>query len=141
MKFTNTNMSFIKILMMLIIVGLLVFSSVSTNVNPNTGADSGIQVEYTAVVKNISTSGDTRFYWYDIESKTIINPNDEHNWFFALPENVPEDKLATEKWVDLIMSNQVSVFKITGTRAEDDCEYYGPENCVQNIAVEKIKII
>jgi len=99
------------------------------------------EVLYYAKVKQISTSGDTRFYWYDTKLKRTINPDNQYSWFWAMPENVPSDPKATDEWVAKIKNNQDSVFKITGVREKEDCGYYDAQHCVQSIKVKSIKIV
>lgn len=99
------------------------------------------QVTYLAKVKKISTSGDAQFWWYDNTSKTIVDPNNQYAWFFALPSDVPKDSEATDKWVKFIQDNQDSVFKITGTRGNDDCEYWGQDHCIENINIKSIELL
>lgn len=98
------------------------------------------KVTYYAELARFSTSGDMRFYWYDIAKKQRINPNDEYSWFFALPTKVPADEKATNDWVKYIEDNKTAVFKITGTREADDCGYYGPDHCIQSVNIDKIEV-
>jgi hypothetical protein len=105
-------------------------------------------VEY-ATLKKISTSGEARFFQYDIETKELViddNPRyaeDNISWFFAMPENVPDepDYIITDRWVKFLKDNADAVFKIIGMREEDDCGYYGPEHCVKNIEVKSIEVV
>lgn len=99
------------------------------------------KITYYAKVKQISTSGDVRFYWYDTESKQIKDSGNQYAWFFALPKNVPDDSVATDKWIKFIKDNQNSVFKITGVKETDDCDYYGSEHCIENIDVKTIEVV
>lgn len=96
---------------------------------------------YFGYLKHSSTSGDTQFYWYDTKAKSIKNSNDQYAWFFALPQLVPDDEITTNNWVKFIEENKDSVFKITGTRLNDDCDYYGPEHCIENIDVKTIQVV
>lgn len=98
------------------------------------------KVEYYAELKRFSTSGDMRFYWYDMDKKQRIKPDDEYSWFFALPTKVPSDEKATADWVKYIDDNKNAVFKISGTREPDDCDYYGPDHCIQSVNIESIEI-
>lgn len=99
------------------------------------------EIVYLARVKQISTSGETRFYWYDSKLKRIIAPDNQYSWFWAMPENVPSDSKATNEWVAKIKSKQDSVFKITGVRGKDDCEYFDAQHCIQSIKVRSIEIV
>jgi hypothetical protein len=42
--------------------------------------------------------------------------------------------------VKFIKDNVNSVFKITGTRDQDDCDYWR-DHCVQNIDIKKIEVV
>ncbi|MDD3002485.1 MAG: hypothetical protein PHS06_01285 [Candidatus Shapirobacteria bacterium] len=99
------------------------------------------QIIYYAKVKQTSTSGDMRFYWYDTELKQIKDVNNQYAWFFALPEDTLNNNESNNKWVIFIKDNQNSVFKIVGTRLKDDCDYYGPDHCIENINIETIEIL
>lgn len=99
------------------------------------------KVTYFAGLKRFSTSGDMRFYWYDVAKKQRINPDDEYSWFFALPTKVPYDEKATEDWVKFIEENKTAVFKITGTRIPNDCGYYGPDHCIKSVNIDTIEIV
>lgn len=99
------------------------------------------EIVYYAKLKRISTSGDARFYWYDVDKKEIIDPDNQYTWFFALPTNVPNDSKATDDWIKYIKDNEDSIFKIRGTKKEDDCDYYGQGHCVQSININEIEVI
>lgn len=96
---------------------------------------------YYGYVDKISTSGEARFRWYDTKTNKIKNPDDQYAWFWVMPVNVPEDTALTDKWIKFINDNIDSVFKITGTRGKDDCDYYGPNHCVENIDVKTIEVV
>lgn len=98
------------------------------------------KVTYYAELARFSTSGDMRFYWYDIAKKQRVKPDDEYSWFFALPTKVPANENATDDWVKYIEDNKTAVFKITGTREPDDCDYYGPDHCIQSVNIDKIEV-
>lgn len=100
----------------------------------------GSKVTYHAELKRFSTSGDMRFYWYDLRKNQRVNPDDEYSWFFALPPDVPYSDKATDKWVKFIEANKTSIFKIIGRREPDDCGYYGADHCIQSINIEDIEI-
>ncbi len=98
-------------------------------------------VLYYAKLKRWSTSGDMRFYWYDNKTKQIVDSDDPYSWFFALPEVVLNDPNAADQWVKFIQNSKDSVFKITGTRLEDDCDYYGPKYCIESVDIKKIEVV
>ncbi len=88
----------------------------------------GSRVTYYATLARFSGSGDMRFRWR--------NSND---WFFALPKDVPFDEAATDRWVNFIADNAGALFKITGTREENDCSYYTqPMRCIVSVNIDKI---
>ncbi|PIZ66191.1 hypothetical protein COY15_01645 [Candidatus Roizmanbacteria bacterium CG_4_10_14_0_2_um_filter_39_12] len=58
-----------------------------------------------------------------------------------MPANVPSDREAIDKWIKYLHDNQEATFKITGTKGEDDCDYYGPDHCIENIDAKKIEAI
>lgn len=101
----------------------------------------GLPITYEAKIKSWSTSGDIRFYWYDVKTNKIINPEDQFSWFFAIPSLVSNDEKTTDNWVKFIEENKNAVFKITGTRLNDDCGYYDPDHCIENIDIKKIKVV
>ena len=101
---------------------------------------------YGYVIRN-SGSGEVRFRWYDLETQKPINPYnktiDPYNkyaWFWAMPKDVPNDETITNNWVEFIVENRDSIFKITGTRGEDDCDYFDSEHCIENIDVQSIEV-
>jgi len=96
---------------------------------------------YYAKAKRISNSGDMRFYWYDLTTKSVKDPNNEYSWFFALPANISNDHIATNKWVKYIQDNTNAVFKINGKIESYDCDYYGLEHCIENINIENIEVV
>lgn len=98
-------------------------------------------VVYYGHVSKISTSGEARFQWVNENSQKIINPDDQYAWFWAMPVNVPDDSVVTDKWVKFINDNIDSVFKITGTRGKDDCGYWGPDHCVENVDINTIEVV
>lgn len=99
------------------------------------------QIVYFAKVKQISTSGDIRFYWYDTEFEQVKDIDNEYAWFWAMPVDVPDDLESTDGWVGFIRDNSNSVFKITGTRGQDDCDYYGPDHCIEDVNIDRIEIV
>ncbi|KKT42647.1 MAG: hypothetical protein UW64_C0016G0009 [Microgenomates group bacterium GW2011_GWC1_44_37] len=103
----------------------------------------GSLVTYYGVVSRISTSGEARFNWYDTNTKRVIDPDNQYAWFWAMPIKVPDDTTLTDKWVKFIQDNKDSVFKITGTKGEDDCDYWGDwtqNKCMQNIDIKTIEV-
>lgn len=93
-------------------------------------------VERYGTLLRSSTSGDVRFSYYDIDQKKSLESWDGKPWFFALAS---EDE--TDKYLDYIQEHQGSVFKITGKKEVDDCDYFSDGTCLENISVEKIESI
>ena len=101
----------------------------------------GPLVTYYGHANKVSTSGEVRFQWYDMKTQKIIKPDDQYAWFWAMPKNVPSDPVVTDKWVKFVQGNLDSVFKIIGTRNKDDCDYWGPDHCVENIDIKTIDVV
>lgn len=120
------------IFLILLVSGLLFLMYFCLNSN---------KVTYYGYLKSSSTSGETKFYWYDTELKKIKSPKDKYTWFWAMPPTVPEDETMTDKWVDFIDSNREEVFKIAGKKLKNDCEYYGPEHCIEDINIKTIEVV
>lgn len=99
--------------------------------------DSIEQVELYGKVKRISSSGDTRFYYYDIEKKEIVN-NNGNDWFFATPTDIGGESI--DNFFNYIKEDQESVFKITGFKEKEDCGYMDGF-CFENIVINKIERI
>ncbi len=99
------------------------------------------QVVYFGTVNKISTSGESRFQRVDKRSLKVVDPNDQYAWFWAMPPIVSDNEKVTDDWVRFIMDNENAVFKITGTRGQEDCGYYGPDHCIENIDVKKIEVV
>lgn len=96
-------------------------------------------VTYYAKVKVYSSSGSMKFYWYDPKTKLIVEPDDLYSWFWAIPADVPQNETTTDNWVEYLRFKGESVLKITGYRLADDCDYYGPDHCIQNINIKTIE--
>lgn len=79
-----------------------------------------------------SGSGDMRFSYFDMEKNIFLNEWDGHPWFFGSVD---------AKYVDYIGNHSDYVFKITGRKVEDDCDYYGDGRCMENIIVDKIEAV
>ena len=94
-----------------------------------------IYITYYGYLSKISNSGETRFRF------TGSDLNNQYAWFWAMPADVPSDREATDKWIKYLQGNQEATFKITGTKGEDDCDYYGPDHCIENIDEKKIEAI
>lgn len=101
----------------------------------------GSLVTYYAKLKTISTSREARFYWYDTQLKKIKSPDEEYAWFWAMPQKFFEDTELTDKWFKFIDDNNDAVFKISGTRLKDDCDYYDQQHCIEDIDVKKIEVV
>lgn len=99
------------------------------------------QITYYAKLEKISTSGETRFRWYDTELQKVIDPDNQYSWFFAMPVDVPDDLTATKNWVEYLQNNSDSIFKIIGTKSRPDCDYYDKDHCIENIDISSIEIV
>jgi len=93
-------------------------------------------VERYGVLRRFSTSGEARFNYYDIKEGKVLESWEGHPWFFAL---VSEDK--TDSYVRYIQENKDSVFKITGKREKEDCDYYGNGICLEDISIKRIEVV
>ena len=93
-------------------------------------------VERYGTLLRSSTSGDVRFNYYDIEQQKSLENLDGRPWFFALAsENETDD------YLKYIQEHEGSVFKITGKKEADDCDYFGNGTCLENISVEGIESV
>jgi hypothetical protein len=97
-------------------------------------------VERYGVVRGYSSSGDARFNYYDIERKEVLDSQGGYQWFWALPENMMEEK-SIDDYYNYIRDNSDAVFKIKGSKWEDDCGYYADGSCLEQILVEKIEVV
>jgi hypothetical protein len=97
-------------------------------------------VERYGVVRGYSSSGDARFNYYDIERKEVLDSQGGYRWFWALPENMMEEK-SIDEYYNYIRDNSDAVFKIKGSKWEDDCDYYSDGSCLEQILVEEIKVV
>lgn len=129
----RTNKKFIILVVFLSIFGLVRLYFYKQHNLP--------KVVYYAKLKQISTSGDARFFWYDTESKEIVDPDNQYSWFFAMPVGVPDDLTTTTNWVSYLEDNSDSVFKITGTKSKADCDYYDKDHCIEDIDISSIEIV
>lgn len=96
-------------------------------------------VTYYGQVKRNSTSGDTGFFFYD--PKLEKRGDSICDWYWAMPENIPDDLAVTDKWVKFIQENRTSDFKIVGTIKDFDCGYYDSNHCLENIDIKKIEVV
>lgn len=103
--------------------------------------NTGKQVVYYAKLTTISTAREARFYWYDTELKKIKSIDDKYAWFWAMPQKFFDDTKISDQWFKFMNDNNDAVFKITGTRLKDDCGYYGPDHCIEDIDVKTIEIV
>ncbi len=92
-------------------------------------------VERYGVLRKSSTSGDMRFDYYDIQQEKVLDNFEGHPWFFA-----SKDMSMTDEYFKYLQENKDAVFKITGKKEEDDCDYYGDGRCLENITVDEIEI-
>ncbi|MBU4257272.1 hypothetical protein KJ586_00755 [Patescibacteria group bacterium] len=99
--------------------------------------EAGRVVRY-GIVKTFSTSGDMRFYYYDIEKGIALDNWQGYPWFFATPENLNDGEKIDDLY-NYVENNQNSVFKIIGTKEKDDCDYYDARTCLENITIKEIK--
>jgi len=103
------------------------------------------QITYYGYNTKISTSGEARFYWVDPDSGKIIDQSDPQAWFWAMPpEKVTDNDDLTAKWYRFVHENADSTFRITGTRGDDDCGYWGDwitNKCMQNIDIQSIEVV
>lgn len=99
------------------------------------------QVVYYAKLTTISTAREARFYWYDTELKKIKSPDDKYAWFWAMPQKFFDDTKISDQWFKFMDENNDEVFKITGTRLKDDCDYYDSDHCIEDIDVKKIEVV
>ena len=90
------------------------------------------------VLQRASTSGDMRFDYYDRENGKVLENWNGHPWFFATVADLKDDK-NIDDYFDYVQKNKESVFKITGIKEKDDCDYYGDGSCLEDITVEKIE--
>lgn len=97
-------------------------------------------VERYGVLLRVSTSGDVRFSYYDIEQGRVLDEFEGHPWFFAMIEKMDDEKIVDD-YVKYVQENENAVFKITGEKEPDDCEYYGDSKCLENIRVKNIQAI
>lgn len=95
------------------------------------------QVERYGVVRQVSTSGDVRFDYYDLEKGIILDSFQQYPWFFATVDDINDNK-KVDDYVNYVQSHPNYIFKITGEKDIDDCDYYGNGICLENIIVDKI---
>ena len=122
----------------IILIALSIFSLVSLYIYKKYNSP---KVVYYAKLEKVSTSGEARFRWYDTKLQKVIDPDNQYSWVFAMPKNVPDDLTTTNKWVRYLQYNNDSIFKITGTKGEADCDYWGKDHCVEDIDVEAIEVL
>ncbi len=100
----------------------------------------GDPVERYGVLRTNSTSGEIRLSYYDMKEKKILESWQGYPWFFAAPESVEHDK-KLEDFNNYVDSHKDAVFKIEGTKDEDDCGYYGNGTCLESITVKQIEAV
>ena len=101
----------------------------------------GLPVTYYAKLTTVSTAREARFYWYDTVLRQIKASDDKYTWFWAMPQKFIDDTNITDKWFKFMDENNDAVFKITGTRLKDDCDYYGSDHCIQDVNVKTIEVV
>ena len=92
-------------------------------------------VEIYAKLKQFSTAGNMKFYYYDTAKDEVIKNSDGNVWFWA---GVSTDEESTDNFVNYIEEDRDSVFKIVGARASDDCGYL-EGFCFEDINIEFLK--
>lgn len=92
------------------------------------------------VIRTNSTSGELRLSYYNIKQKKVLNNWQRYPWFFATPENI-EDLDGIKNQYDYVESHSGAIFKITGIKDSDDCEYYGNGICLESIVIKQIEAI
>ncbi|MEK7651021.1 MAG: hypothetical protein AAB377_00660 [Patescibacteria group bacterium] len=92
------------------------------------------------------------FLYYDIEKDDLEKINDQYTLdsFWAKPsstffgKSITDDEIMFYKFRRFIEDNPNVVFRITGTKNEDDCGYYrnyeNEDRCMSSILVNKIEI-
>lgn len=73
------------------------------------------------------------FFYYDPSAKEIEQPENPQHWFWVQPSG----SLTDEALREFISGNLDRVFKIIGSRLEDDCGYYG-DACVAQFSVSNL---
>ncbi len=89
-----------------------------------------------AVLTKVSTSGEARFVKYDFTNEPSNQNNDD--WFWAMPYDVPDDQKITDKWVSFLQAHPLSIFKITGSYRDSDCAY-ADSRCVDSFNITEIE--
>lgn len=97
-------------------------------------------VERYGVILRSSTSGDMRFNYFDIEKGETVDNYQGYPWFFATIEDI-NDKKKVDDYYNYVENNEKAVFKITGIKEKDDCDYYGNGTCLESIMVKEIEAI
>lgn len=80
-------------------------------------------------VRQFSSSGSMKFYYYDIENKKILEDKNKP-WFWGFMD---DDLL---KYVG---NNHNAVFKIIGKKLQDDCDYID-NVCLEDISINEISV-
>lgn len=75
----------------------------------------------------------TSFSWYGPEA-------DGKSWFYVSPDIVFGNP-GSEQWENLLKENKDAVFRITGTRLDDVCDYNNPNDCNENIYLDDIEVV
>ena len=81
-------------------------------------------------IKNFSSSGSMKFYYYDIENGKILEDKNK-SWFWGT---------LNDDLVKYVSDNQGAFFKITGKKERDDCGYI-EGICLEDIEISAIEAI
>lgn len=95
-------------------------------------------VSYFAKVKTLSTSGSAAFYYYDPESDTT-DCEREDCWFWGVLRQAEDDRKALD-YFQFMSDRESAVFKVTGVRDADDCEYLEGK-CLQTLILDKVEVV
>jgi hypothetical protein len=99
-----------------------------------------VEVERYGIVFRNSTSGDMRFYYYDMAKGIILDKFQGYPWFFAAIDNLNDNK-TLDDYFSYVQNHPNYVFKITGQKQADDCEYFGKGVCVETITIKNIEAV
>lgn len=90
------------------------------------------EIVFYGKIRHFSTSGSMKFYYADdIEREKLSNG--DSSWFWAYMSYNDVDYVGT--------AEDNSIFKITGTKASDDCGYIDDATCLEAINVVKIEAV
>jgi hypothetical protein len=96
------------------------------------------EVSFYAKVKTLSTSGSTAFYYYDLENgKTDCERKD--CWFWGMLRH-SEDEEKAMAYFQFLSDREGAVFKVTGVKEADDCEYLEGQ-CLTSLILDKVETV